>query len=193
VALNTRYATFYFDKSTVIMDILPYGAEQIFSFAAARTPGKKPVDDFRDMAQLLGSIWWSVKKRTRKRYLASLHVLDRARRVDSPLSMIIPKSVMVPAVKKETLKILRLDVHELGADGLKWKIKSAYRRQAKRHHPDIGGEATKFRRIQEAYEKLMQWSRNPTYLRYSGFPDKWLYEGSANRWSQPSAIRKLDG
>jgi hypothetical protein len=32
------------------------------------------------------------------------------------------------------------------------EIKSAYRKQAKLHHPDTGGDANKFRQVQMAYE-----------------------------------------
>lgn len=35
------------------------------------------------------------------------------------------------------------------------EIKSAYRRQAKTHHPDIGGDPNKFREVQIAYESAM--------------------------------------
>ncbi len=190
-ALNTRYATFYFNPSIIVMDVLPYGTDQIYSFAAYRNPGKKPVDDFCGMARFLGKVWWSEKDRTKKRYLASLCVLDKAQRTDSPLSAVIPRSVTVPAVKKADLKILSLKGEDLVPNGLNWKIKNAYRIQAKKLHPDLGGKASDFRRLQEAYEKLVLWSRNPTFLRYSGFPDKWLYEGWSNRWVQPAAIRSI--
>jgi hypothetical protein len=43
--------------------------------------------------------------------------------------------------------------------GLRWPytaddLKAAYRRLAKEHHPDAGGSAAAFRRVQEAYERL---------------------------------------
>jgi hypothetical protein len=34
------------------------------------------------------------------------------------------------------------------------ELRAAYRREAKRHHPDTGGSAEEFRRINEAYERL---------------------------------------
>jgi hypothetical protein len=189
VALNTRYATFYFTNFIIVMDMLPYGTNQIFSFIITRTPGNKPVDDFCDMFQALGSIWWSENRRTRKRYKATLQVLDMARRVNSGMNRIIPRKTIVPAVKKKDLSILCLDKTELFADGLESKIKNAYRRQAKKHHPDLGGDASKFRHLQNAYEKMIIWSKNPTFLRIKGFPDKWLYEGTTNRWIQPASIK----
>ena len=42
----------------------------------------------------------------------------------------------------------------------------------------------------EAYEKLIQWAKNPIYIRQRGFPDKWFYEGARNRWIKPIVPRK---
>jgi predicted nucleic acid-binding Zn ribbon protein len=188
VALNTRYATFYFTSFVIVTDILPYGTNQIFSFINDRTPGNKPVVDFCDMFQDLGNVWWSEQKRTRKRYMATLQVLDMAKKVNSEPKRIVPKWVTVPAVRKKDLSILCLNKTEFFSDGLEGKIKNAYRRQAKKHHPDVGGDASKFRHLQNAYEKMICWSKNPTFLRIKGFPDKWLYEGATNRWIQPAPI-----
>jgi hypothetical protein len=189
VALNTRYATFYFNDFIIVTDILPYGTTQIFSFRIDRTPGNKPVSDFCDMFQVLGNIWWSVKKKTHKRYMATLQVLDMAKKVNYQLNRIVPQCVIMPAVRKKDLSILSLDKTELLSVSLEGKIKNAYRRQAKIHHPDLGGDASKFRNLQNAYEKMIHWSKNPTFLRIRGFPDKWLYEGSTNRWIQPAEIK----
>ena len=77
-ALNAKYATFYFSEVMIIMDMLPYGSEQIFSFFYPRSPGSKPAEDFSRMADMLGNIWWNERKRTNKRYLASFHLLGKA-------------------------------------------------------------------------------------------------------------------
>ena len=43
-------------------------------------------------------------------------------------------------------------------------IRTAYRRLARQHHPDVaGGSAEKFRETQEAYETLSQGSRRKAY------------------------------
>jgi len=44
--------------------------------------------------------------------------------------------------------------------GLAWgasrdAIKKAHRRLVKQHHPDVGGEAEAFRRVNDAYQLLM--------------------------------------
>ena len=48
-----------------------------------------------------------------------------------------------------------------------------------------GGEAS-FRRIYKAYEDLMAWADEPTFMRRSGFPDKWFYDGEKHKWVQPA-------
>jgi hypothetical protein len=171
----------------IAMDILPYGTNQVFSFIIARTPGNKPVADFCDMFQGLGSLWWSEKRRTHKRYIASLQVFGKARKVGCELNRVIPQQVILPAVRKKDMNILCLKSADLGLSGLESKIKNAYRCQAKKHHPDLGGNAAKFRCLQEAYEKLTKWAKKPSFLRLKGFPDKWHYEGSTNRWMQPAS------
>lgn len=49
------------------------------------------------------------------------------------------------------------------------EIKSAYRKLAKQHHPDLGGDAAKFQAISEAYETLTNINKKSQYdhsLRY---------------------------
>jgi hypothetical protein len=58
MALNTRYATFYFTEIIIILDVLPYGSGELFSFMFPRSKGKKPVEDFCTMSNILGNAWW---------------------------------------------------------------------------------------------------------------------------------------
>jgi hypothetical protein len=189
-ALNTRYATFYFTDLAIVMDLLPYGMEQIFSYMLPRTLGKKPVDDFCDLSNMLGNEWWNERNKTKKRYLASQHVLGSAKKPTQPKETVIPSALAVPSVRASSLITLELQPDDLTMANLLGCIKQAYRRQVKKHHPDLGGDAQAFLKIQEAYEKLIDWSRNPTYIHRSGFPDKWLYEGASNRWTQPVVHRR---
>jgi curved DNA-binding protein len=59
------------------------------------------------------------------------------------------------------------------------EVKSAYRKLAKQHHPDLGGDVTKFQQISEAYETLADADkrahydhqlRNPQTQFNQGFP-----------------------
>ena len=186
-ALNTKFATFYFTNSMIFMDVLPYGAVSLFSFIFPRTPAKKPAEDFCTMANVLGNAWWAEKRRTNKRYIATQHILERAKNQNTAYS-IRPFEIVEPARMAKSLTFLKLDRSDLGSPELQKIIKSAYRQQAKRHHPDQGGDAAVFRKVHKAYEQMMDWAENPTFTRRRGFPDKWFYEGSTNRWIQPAPI-----
>lgn len=189
-ALNIRYATFYFTEFVVIMDLLPYSCDQIHSFLLPRRPGNKPVQDFCELSNTLGTVWWNERNRTKKRYLASQHLLDQASKPDAPVERVVPSALVVPAVRNGNLISLDLNADQMTSGRLESLIKQAYRRQVKKHHPDIGGNPHMFLRIQDAYEKLIDWARHPTFTQKRGFPDKWLYEGAYDRWVQPLMIRK---
>lgn len=190
VALNIRYATFYFSDRLIIMDVLPNGMDSISSFLMPRSPNRQPVQDFCRLAEALGKAWWAEQARTHKRYRASQHVLRMAKSVDSTTHNVIPFKTVVPSVKGAVYMSLKFDELDTDPNNLEQQIKTAYRQQVKRHHPDIGGKPATFRKIQEAYEKLIEWSRNPTFTRRSGFPDKWLYDGHSQRWVRPIAINR---
>ena len=127
-------------------------------------------------------------KRTNRQYLASRHVLMQASPQDSSIKSIQPEVVKIPAVKGggKPLVYLKLDRETLHSKTLKQVIKSAYRRQARIVHPDMGGDEKTFRKIYQAYRDLMTWADEPSFLKRSGFPDKWFYDGHKNRWVQPT-------
>ncbi len=184
-ALNTEYATFYFTDLEITLNILPYGSREIFSFSYPRSPGKKPVQDFKAMSNMLGNEWWQVKKKTSKSYLASQHLMKLAHRNNVPVDSVKPLVNKMPAIKGKSLILLKLSKLQIDSPDPKQIIKRAYRQQAKRHHPDLGGKADEFRKIRQAYEELLQWAKNPRFLRRKGFPDKWFYHGNKDRWLQP--------
>ncbi|MEI7637063.1 MAG: J domain-containing protein [Syntrophus sp. (in: bacteria)] len=183
--LNTRCGTFSFSENLIMMDILPYGSSEIFSFLYPRSPGKKPADDFSRMADILGEQWWAEKRRTNKRFLASQHVLEQAVRNYKPLTSVKPIITTFSSVKKTTLLILNLERSDLFSPALKQLIKNSFRQQAKIHHPDVGGDSEIFRKLHQAYEDMISWSRNPTFIRRRGFTDKWFYDGDKKKWVQP--------
>jgi hypothetical protein len=189
-ALSTRYATFYFTDFVIVMDMLLYGVDQIHSYMLPRSPNRKPVEDFCELSNILGTLWWNERNRTKKRYLASKQVLEQAQKGKTPVTSVKPTALTVPSVKVSSLIRLELDADDLSPADLEGRIKNAYRRQAKKHHPDLGGRSETFLKIQEAYEKLSQWAKRPTFIRQRGFPDKWLYQGDTNRWIKPIVPRK---
>ncbi len=188
-ALNTRYATFYFTETTLILDLLTHDCDTLFSFFYPRSGHLKPAEDFGHMANTLGNTWWAERRRTHKRYLASRHLLETAKKSHASRDAIRPLSSRRPSHIQQSITYLRMNPDELNDPDLKEKIKAAYRRQAKKHHPDSGGYAAIFRRIHQAYLDLIQWSKNPTFTLRRGFPDKWFYDGETNRWVQPTALR----
>jgi hypothetical protein len=185
-ALNTRYASFYFTDNLVILDVLPYGSGELLSYIFPRTKGRKPVEDFCTMSNILGNAWWAERNRTNKRYLATRLVLEKAKSKNANSAPIRPVEVKAPVRLTKSLNFLRLKKTDLNSPELKRKIKSAYRQQAMRHHPDLGGDAAVFRKLHEAYEQIIKWSENPVFVSRRGFPDKWFYDGGTNRWVQPA-------
>jgi len=187
-ALNTRYATFYFNDWLLIMDVLPSDSSQIFSFMFPRSRNGKPAEDFSRMANELGNAWWGEARRTQRRYLASRHLLGQADHNHTRLDAIKPLEIKKPALIGKSVIHLQLSRSQLDDPQLIQIIKQAYRRQAKKYHPDQGGNPSMFRKIHEAYQQLVAWAENPTFVKRRGFPDKWFYDGYQNRWLQPTPV-----
>ncbi len=189
-ALNTRYATFYFSDSAIILDIVPFGCREIFRYSIRRKEGNSPAADFSLMTNHLGEAWWQVSDRTHKNYLASQHVLKLAKRCAITDGSHRPRMVKTPSVKMESLICLEIKKDDLGSSDLSRIIKSAYRRQVKIHHPDLGGKAATFRKIHSAYKELLAWADNPVFIRRRGFPDKWFYSAESKKWVQPTPLHE---
>lgn len=190
-ALQTRYATFYFDDRVIVLDILPYGTREIYSFLFARRPGVKPADDFNRMANMLGNDWWAERRRTHKKYRASQYLLGTARQGNGDIRSVMPAAERRAAIKDNLLIQLKIERRDLDSPDLDRIVKKAYRQQALRHHPDRGGTPGAFRRLQKAYEALMDWAEHPSFTCRRGFPDKWFYDGETNRWVQPVSVSRL--
>lgn len=187
-ALNTRYATFYFNDWLLILNVLPFDSNQIFSFIFPRSCNRKPVEDFSEMSNDLGNAWWDEVRRTHRRYLASRRLLEQADHNHTRLDTIKPLEIRKPALIGASIIHLQLDRSQLDDPQLIRIIKQAYRRQAKRHHPDQGGNPSMFRKIHDSYQQLIAWAENPTFVNRRGFPDKWFYDGYRNRWIQPTPV-----
>jgi predicted nucleic acid-binding Zn ribbon protein len=189
-ALNTRYATFYFSDTMIIMDVVPHGIKEIFRYTSLRSAGNSPADDFSQMTNVMGNAWWEEENRTAKKYLASRHVLELAQRYAISPLLLRPKLIKVPTIKTRAMNYLKIDKTDIDSDELPKIIKNAYRRQAKIHHPDAGGQAQTFRKLHAAYVELLRWADNPTFIRRRGFPDKWYYDSDNQKWVQPIPVGK---
>jgi len=188
-ALNTRYATFYFSDTMIILDIVPHGIKEIFRYTSKRTAGNNPAADFSIMTNALGNAWWTESKRTNKNYMASQHVLKLATRYAISEGLQRPRLIRIPTIKTEVLNYLEINKTDLHSHELGKIIKNAYRRQVKIHHPDIGGQAATFRKIHDTYKELLRWADNPTFIRRRGFSDKWYYDSDNKKWVQPTPVR----
>ena len=188
--LNTRYATFYFSDTKIILDIVPYGFKEIFRYVGRRKEGSNPATDFHIMTNKLGEAWWAESQRTNRNYIASQYVLRLATRHTIIDGLQRPKLLKIPIVKNEYLNCLEIQKPDLHSHELNKIIKNAYRRQVKIHHPDLGGHAATFRKIHNAYKELLCWVDNPIYINRRGFTDKWYYDGDNNKWVQPVSLKR---
>ena len=183
--LNTQYATFSFTSRILVLDILTYGSNTRFRFDGPRFAGKKPAEDFRQLADRLGNTWWAEKKRTDRWYLASKHLLSQAGKTHHAADALKPMLIKKPTHIQNPIRFLEMPAFAITSPKLKQKIKTAYRKQAKKHHPDNGGDAVFFRKIHDAYQEMARWADHPTFIQRRGFLDKWFYDGQTNRWIQP--------
>jgi hypothetical protein len=87
--------------------------------------------------------------------------------------------------ERESMKLLQLKMEELISDGNVAKIKTSYKKLAKIYHPDVGGDAEKFKRLNEAHQQMLLWAENPQYTSRKALVDCWSYDAYTNRWSPP--------
>ena len=179
------HATFYFTESKLILDVLPYASKEVSTYIFTRKPGRKPAQDIKDMVLELNEAWWDERKRTKCRWHASAHVLDKGQKNLVGPEAVKPVEKKGPFLVKRHLAHLKIKADTLSLSELEYRIKSAYRKQAKEHHPDRGGDEAMFRRISEAYYELNRWLENPNYRTHRGVPGKWCYFGSNGKWVTP--------
>lgn len=187
--LRARYAAFSYTEKNLILDILPVGANVISRFVWQRGEHKKVAEDLLDMIEQAGREWYKREGETRSRWWASQHLLDKALRKDIPVSRIVPiskKALHLNHKEKNALKVLELTKDQiLSKDGMRC-LKSAYRRKAKRFHPDKGDSSNMFIEINEAHAQLLSWAENPRFHSRTALPDSWCYDASRKRWVPPA-------
>ncbi len=185
---NARYASFSFNRSYVILDILPVYSKEISRFTHKRTTGKKPADDLKKLILDSGSEWYSIISNKNSRSYASLSLLKKNCNSALPAKAIRPDSKKKPRFSKaerESIKCLKLKLEELISEEKASRIKSAYKKMARIHHPDVGGDAEEFRRVKDAHEQMLMWAQNPQFTSRKALADCWSYDASTNRWAPP--------
>ena len=84
-------------------------------------------------------------------------ILEKANSKNVDSKTIRPIEIKEPARMAKSLTFLKLKKADLDSPELQQVIKKAYRKQAKKYHPDQGGDAAVFRKLHEAYEQLVQY------------------------------------
>lgn len=187
-AFNARYAAFSFTEDHVILDVLPVWSKEISRFVLERANGKKPAEDLKNLILESGSEWHHMVGNNNSRSYASLFLLEKNQKKNIDPKTIKPDRkarLRLTKQEKKCLKILKLDREDLSSEGQKVKIKAAYKKMAKVHHPDIGGDAEKFRQLSDAHKQMLMWAENPQYTSRKALQDCWSYDGVTNRWSPP--------
>lgn len=187
-AFNARYAAFSFNKTHVILDVLPIWAKEISRFSLKRTTGKKPAEDLKKLILQSGKEWYHMIHNNNSKSYASLFLLSRNHIKRIAPESIKPNTKIRPRFSKserKSMKLLQLKVEELISEGHVYKIKSAYKKLAKIYHPDMGGDAEKFKKLNKAHQQLLLWANNPQYTSRKALIDSWSYDGSTNRWTPP--------
>jgi len=188
IAFNARYAAFSFDQNFVILDILPVWSQDISRFLYRRPGGKKPAEDLKNLILQSGNEWYRlVHNKTSKSY-ASLVILKKNHKKEINPKSIRPNKKLKPRLsrfERESLKLLELQIEELFSESHVAKIRSAYKRLAKVYHPDMGGDAEKFKKLNAAHQQMILWAENPHFTLRKALMDCWSYDGATNRWSPP--------
>lgn len=187
--LRARYAAFSYTQDTLILDVLPIGSSVISRFMWTRGKHKKVADDLLDLVEQAGCEWYKKEEETGSRWWASQHLLDKASRREIPVSTIMPVSKRAPQLnhkEKSALRLLELSKEQIVSKESMRSIKSAYRRQAKRFHPDKGDTSNRFVEINEAHAELLNWAENPKFRSRTALPNSWCYDASRKRWVPPA-------
>jgi len=188
VAFNARYAAFSFDQDFVVLDVLPVWSQEISRFLYKRPGGKKPAEDLKHLILESGSEWYRLVHNRTSRSYASLVLLKKNHKKDLNPKSIRPDNKLKPRLsryERECLKLLQLQIEELFSDGHATRIRSAYKRLAKVYHPDMGGDAEKFKKLNAAHQQMLLWAEKPHFTLRKALLDCWSYEGATNKWSPP--------
>jgi len=187
-AINARYAAFSFTDDRVILDVFPVWSKHVSRFMVRRIEGNKPAEDLKNLVLQFGQEWHSIVNSNGSRSYASLCLVNQNHRVNIRPSSIRPSQKSFPRLTRhETrcLELLKLERADLASVGCSAKIKSAYKRMAKVHHPDVGGDEEAFKRLNDAHEQMLLWAENPHFTSRKALPGCWSYDGATSRWSPP--------
>ncbi len=185
---NSRYAAFSFTQEHVILDVLPVWSKEISRFIGKRVSGNKPAEDLKNLILESGKQWYHLVHNNNSKSYASLFLLTKNHSREIGPEKIKPNRKTWPRLskqEKEYLKILNLQKDDLVSAEHLTRIKKAYKRMAKRYHPDLGGDEEKFKKLNEAHKQMLLWTANPQYASRKALQGCWSYDGATNRWTPP--------
>ena len=186
-ALEARYASFSFNESALVLDVVTNGSRKGYRFLYERKCRKRPAHDLYTMADELGNMWWEKQKQTGKRYRASRYLLESAAKYIIPPASVTPLEIKSPVRVGKFLVCLKLTREDLNSHKAPMAVKSAYRREALKHHPDRGGNSASFRKVKSAYEEILNWLEAPELRTRQGIPGKWFFDGK--KWKTPLRVQ----
>lgn len=185
---NARYAAFSFTSCHVILDVLPVWSNVVSRFMAERAEGNTPAEDLKELVVSWGRAWHELVGNNTSRTRASLKLLEENCAEGIPPDSIRPLVTKKPRLSREHrayLQVLGVEAKELERPAVEPAITSAFRRMAKVHHPDLGGDEEKFKLLNEAHKHMLAWSKNPRFTAKKALQDCWSYDGAKNRWRPP--------
>ena len=187
-ALNARYAAFSFTREMVMLDVYPSWSKEISRFTYQRKNGQKPAEDLKCLVVQWGREWHRLVNNRNSKSRASLTLINRTNQNDISPDNVKPCRRVQPRLSRTeafSLKVLQLSRNDLSSDSTNEKIKSAYKKMAKIHHPDVGGDEECFKQLQNAHEQMLQWAENPQFTFRKALEGCWFYDGYTGRWSPP--------
>jgi hypothetical protein len=185
---NTRFAAFSFNDYLIALDILPTWSNEISRFTHDRSREKKPAEDLKELILSCGQEWYQIIENRNSKSYASFFLLRKNHNTSIKPESIKPDLRIKPrfsSCEKKSIRLLELKLEELLKEGQTNRIKSAYKKMAKVHHPDVGGDTEKFKQLNEAHQQLLQWAENPQFTSRKALSGCWSYDGATNRWAPP--------
>ncbi len=185
---SAKYAAFSFTDNYVMLDVLPAWSNVISRFICERKAGHKPAEDLKYLVLRSGKEWYDLIDNNKSKSYASLCLLDKSHNEAIDPASIKPGMKSQPklsANENASIKILCIEREDLCLEGHAVKINSAYRKMAKVHHPDMGGDEEKFKKLNDAHKQMLMWAENPLFISRKALPGCWSYDASTNRWSPP--------
>lgn len=185
---NARYAAFSFNRGYVMLDVLPVWSNEISRFVRKRHSGKKPAEALKELILQSGAEWYHMISNNNSKSYASLCMLRKNHDSSIEPKSIKPEYKIRPRFSKDektAMKMLQLKVEELMSVGQVQKIRSSYKKLAKIHHPDIGGDEEIFKKLNEAHQQMLLWAERPQFTSRKALAHHWSYDGSTNKWTPP--------